>query len=224
MRRSCGPTGVHLPGVRLQGHPSVRHDDLHGKSTHYPDVEPWFISTTGFCFPNTYPKATQKALQCMRMVYKHHLQRTPMGFSPPTEGRGHSWIARMRGLGREEEELEDTVSHLSIYLTGLDQLYREQAAQLKYQIRWAEKTIQEMKEQRIKAIRAENSLATLQTHWQNHEAHRGEGGWKKNPKKPIGIRVLRPKMRCWSSVFHQRSALSRSRKSPLSTPKLEPLS
>jgi hypothetical protein len=37
----------------------------------------------------------------------------------------------MRGLGREEEELEDTVSHLSIYLTSLDQLYREQAAQLK---------------------------------------------------------------------------------------------
>ena len=30
----------------------------------------------------------------------------------------------MRGLGREEEDLEDTVSHLSIYLTGLDELYR----------------------------------------------------------------------------------------------------
>ena len=53
----------------------------------------------------------------------------------------------MRGHGREEEELEDTVSHLSIYLTGLDQLYREQAAQLKYQIRRAEKAIQGMEEQ-----------------------------------------------------------------------------
>ena len=52
----------------------------------------------------------------------------------------------MRRLGREEEELEDTVSHLSIYLTGLDQLYREQAAQLKHQIRRAEKAIQEMEE------------------------------------------------------------------------------
>ena len=47
----------------------------------------------------------------------------------------------MRGLGREEEGLEDTVSHLSIYLTDLDQLYREQAAQLKYQIRRAEKAM-----------------------------------------------------------------------------------
>ena len=83
----------------------------------------------------------------------------------------------MRGLGREEEELEDTVSHLSIYLTDLDQLYREQAAQLKYQIRRAEKAIQEMEEQRIRAIRAKNCLVTLQTHWQNHEAHRAEGGW-----------------------------------------------
>jgi len=48
-----------------------------------------------------------------------------MGFFQPTEGRGRSWIARMGGLGREEEELEDTVSHLSIYLTDLDQLYKE---------------------------------------------------------------------------------------------------
>ena len=75
-----------------------------------------------------------------------------MGFFPPTEGSGRSWIARMRGLGKKEEELEDTVSHLSIYLTGLDQLYREQAAQLKYQIRRAEMAIQEMEEQRIRAI------------------------------------------------------------------------
>ena len=34
-----------------------------------------------------------------------------------------------------------------------------------------------MELQRIRAVQAENSLATLQTHWQNHEAHRGAGGW-----------------------------------------------
>ena len=96
-----------------------------GKSTRYPDVEPWFISTTGFCFPDTYRKAARKALRRLRVVYKHHHQQTPMGFFPPTGGRGCSWITRMRGLGREEEELEDTVSHLSIYLTDLDQLYKE---------------------------------------------------------------------------------------------------
>ena len=28
-----------------------------GRSTHYPDVDPWFISTTGFRFPDTYRKA-----------------------------------------------------------------------------------------------------------------------------------------------------------------------
>jgi hypothetical protein len=28
-----------------------------GKSTLYPDVDPWFISTTGFGFPDTYQKA-----------------------------------------------------------------------------------------------------------------------------------------------------------------------
>ena len=90
-----------------------------GKSTRYPDVDPWFISATGFRFPDTYRKAARKALQRLRVIYKHHLQRTSMGFFPPTEGRGRSWIARMRGLGREEEDLEDTDSHLSIYLTGV---------------------------------------------------------------------------------------------------------
>ena len=70
-----------------------------------------------------------------------------MRFFPPTEGRGHTWIARMRGLGSEEEDLEDTVSHLSIYLTGLDELYREQETQLKHQIHRVEKAIQEMEEQ-----------------------------------------------------------------------------
>ena len=83
----------------------------------------------------------------------------------------------MRRLGREEEDLEDTVSHLSIYLTSLDELYREQAEQLKHQIRRAEKAIQEMEEQRTRAVRAEYSLATLQAQWQEHEAHRGVGGW-----------------------------------------------
>ena len=148
-----------------------------GKSTRYPDVDPWFISTTGFRFPDTYRKAARKALRRLHVIYKRHLQQTPTGFFPPTEGRGRSWIARMRGLGREEEDLEDTVSHLSIYLTGLDELYREQAAQLKHQIHRAEKATQEMEEQQTKAVRAEYYLAALQAQWQEHEAHRGVGGW-----------------------------------------------
>ena len=150
-----------------------------GKSTLYPDVEPWFISTTGFCFPDTYRKAAHKALRRLRRVYKHHLRRTPMGFFPPAGGRGRSWIDRMRRLGREEEELEDTVSHLSIYLTGLDRLCREQATQLKHQIRRAEKAEEEMELQRRKAghaeARAERSLAALREREQI-EARRREAG------------------------------------------------
>jgi hypothetical protein len=48
--------------------------------------------------------------------------------------------------------------------------------------------------------------------------------WKENPKKPIGIRALRLKMRYWSNVFHQRSTLTGSRKNPLGksrVPKLD---
>ena len=78
----------------------------------------------------------------------------------------------MRELRREEEELEDTVSHLSIYLTSLDQLYREQAAQLKHQIRRAEKAIQEMELQRSKTIQAESALAALRTILQDNARER----------------------------------------------------
>ena len=90
------------------------------KSTRYPDVEPWFISTTGFRFPDTYRKAARKALRRLRVVYKHHLQHTSMEFFPPIVESGRAWIDRMRRLGEDEEKLEDTVHHLSIYLTDLD--------------------------------------------------------------------------------------------------------
>jgi hypothetical protein len=99
-----------------------------------------------------------------------------MGFFPPAGGRGRSWIARMRGLGREEEELEDTVSHLSIYLTGLDRLYNEQTKQLKHQIRRAEKAEQELEIQCRRAIEAEahaeSSLASLQDIWRSNTQER----------------------------------------------------
>jgi hypothetical protein len=39
-----------------------------GRSTLYRDIEPWFISTTGFRFQDTYPKAARKALRHLRVV------------------------------------------------------------------------------------------------------------------------------------------------------------
>jgi hypothetical protein len=133
-----------------------------GRSTLYPDIEPWFISTTGFRFADTYPKAARKALQRLRVVYRQHLRRTPMGFSPPSIGSGHSWIDRMRGLEREEQDLEDAVSHLSIYLNGLDHLYQEQAQQLKHQIDRAERAEQRIEFERVKTEMAEVALANME--------------------------------------------------------------
>jgi hypothetical protein len=93
----------------------------------------------------------------------------------------------MRGLGREEKELEDMVSHLSIYLTGLDRLYSKQTKQLKHQIRRAEKAEQELEIQCRRAIeaeaQAESSLASLRDIWRSNaqereriKAHRRETG------------------------------------------------
>jgi hypothetical protein len=56
---------------------------------------------------------------------------------------------------REEEYLEDAVSHLSIYLNGLDHLYHEQAQQLKHQIDRAERAEQRVELERIRTRMAE---------------------------------------------------------------------
>jgi hypothetical protein len=68
----------------------------------------------------------------------------------------------MRGLQREEEDLEDAVSHLSIYLNGLDHLYQEQAQQLKQQIDREERAEQRIEFERIKTTMAQVSLENME--------------------------------------------------------------
>jgi hypothetical protein len=142
-----------------------------GRSTLYPDIEPRFISTTGFRFADTYPKAARKDLRRLQVVYTQHLRRTPMGFFPPSRGRGRSWIDRMRGLEREEEDLEDAVSHLSIYLNGLDHLYQEQAQQLKHQIDRAERAEQRVELERIKTTMVEVARDNLEQDYLKEREH-----------------------------------------------------
>jgi hypothetical protein len=66
----------------------------------------------------------------------------------------------------------------------LDELYREQAVQLKQLIHRVEKATQELEEQRIRAARAEYSLAALQAQMQEYENRRGIGGWIEEEEEP----------------------------------------
>jgi hypothetical protein len=68
----------------------------------------------------------------------------------------------MRGLEQEEEDLEDAVSHLSIYLNGLDHLYQEQAQQLKHQIDRVERVEQRIEFERVKTTMVEVALANME--------------------------------------------------------------
>jgi hypothetical protein len=54
-----------------------------GRSTLYPDIEPWFISTTGFCFPDTYPKAARKPCDAYEWSISNTLDRLQWDFSHP---------------------------------------------------------------------------------------------------------------------------------------------
>jgi hypothetical protein len=94
-----------------------------------------------------------------------------MGFFPPSKGRGRSWIDRIRGLAREEEDLEDAVPHLSIYLNGLDHLYHEQAQQLKHQIDRAERAEQRIELERVKTTMAEVALANMERDYLREREH-----------------------------------------------------
>jgi hypothetical protein len=77
----------------------------------------------------------------------------------------------MRGLEREEEDLEDVVSHLSIYLNGLDHLYREKAEQLKHQIDRAERAEQRIELERVKTTMAEVALSNLEQDYTKEREH-----------------------------------------------------
>jgi hypothetical protein len=77
----------------------------------------------------------------------------------------------MRGLEREEEDLEDTVSHLFIYLNGLDHLYREQAEQLRHQIDRAERAEQRIELERVKTRMAEVAVANLEQDYAREREH-----------------------------------------------------
>jgi hypothetical protein len=77
----------------------------------------------------------------------------------------------MRGLEREEEDLEEAVSHLSIYLNGLDHLYQEQAQQLKQQIDRAERAEQRIELERIKTTMAEVELCNTKREYLREREH-----------------------------------------------------
>jgi hypothetical protein len=117
----------------------------------------------------------------------------------------------MRGLEREEEDLEDAVSHLSIYLNGLDHLYQEQAQQLKQHIDRAERAEQRIELERIKTTMAEvarhnleqdylrereRTLMANKALWDEfgERRRREEAGLEEDePKKLIGTKGPRPR-------------------------------
>jgi hypothetical protein len=77
----------------------------------------------------------------------------------------------VRSLAREEEDLKDAVSHLSIYLNGLDHLYHEQAQQLKQQIDRAERAEQRIEFERIKTTMVEVALENMAQDYLREREH-----------------------------------------------------
>ena len=110
-----------------------------GRSSRYPDIQPWNVTATDFRHKDTYQVAARKALHFLCQIYERHIGRTPMRFYPPVKKNRPVWLARVRTLeGRGQREDDPTVLHMAAYLLTLDELYDEQAAKLKQQTRRAE--------------------------------------------------------------------------------------
>jgi hypothetical protein len=132
-----------------------------GRSTVYPDIDYWFISTTGFRFPDAYPKAARRPYDAYERFIGNTSNRLQWDFSHPQE------VENAHG----STELGDWKENLSIYLNGLDHLYRDQAEQLKHQIDRAERSEQRIELERVKTRMAEVALANLEQDYAREREH-----------------------------------------------------
>ena len=90
------------------------------------------MTTTGFCFIDTYQVVARKALRHLCQIYEEPIAHTPMRFFPPLEKNQRAWRARMEALqGRDVQEDSPTVVHLTMYLLALDEQYDQQASELR---------------------------------------------------------------------------------------------
>jgi hypothetical protein len=70
-----------------------------GKSEEFSDItEAWNVTTTGFCFGNTYRVVAHKALRHLCQIYEEPITRTPMRLFPPLDKNRRVWRARMEAL------------------------------------------------------------------------------------------------------------------------------
>src|SRR6185503_12389431 len=127
------------------------------RSDHYPDIQPWRVTATGFRHQYTYPLVIRKALCYRCWIFEGHLAPTPMRFFPPAI-RTPVWEARMRSLERRHHE-EDPLYQVATYLASLDQLFDEQASILREQTHRAEQAELAVRMHQIRVAQAEARAA-----------------------------------------------------------------
>src|SRR6185312_13438659 len=127
------------------------------RSDHYPDIQSWRVTATGFRHQDTYPLAVRKALRYLCRIFERYLAPTPMRFFPPAI-RTPVWEARMRSLERRRHE-KGLLYQVATYLASLDQLFDEQANLLREQTHRAEQAELALRLQQIRAVQAEARAA-----------------------------------------------------------------
>jgi hypothetical protein len=90
------------------------------------------VTATGFRFGDTYQVVARKALRHLCQIFEQPIACTPMWFFPPLDKNQWVWRARMEALqGRDVQEDNPTVVHLTTYLLALDEQYDRQASELR---------------------------------------------------------------------------------------------
>ncbi|CAN6363219.1 unnamed protein product [Urochloa humidicola] len=135
-----------------------------GRSSRFPDIQPWNVTATGFRLEDTYQVAARMVLRHLCQIYERHLDHTPMRYYPPVNRNRLVWLARLRNLqGRGQREDDPTVLHMAAYLHTLDELYDKQHAKLRQQIRRAEDAEVMVRRLQVKLAAAEARAAAAQS-------------------------------------------------------------
>jgi hypothetical protein len=96
-----------------------------GKSEEFLDItKAYNVTTTVFCFGDTYQVVACKALRHLCQIYEEPIACTPMRFFPYLDKDWWVWRARIEALlGQDVQEDNPTMVHLTTYLLALDEQY-----------------------------------------------------------------------------------------------------
>ena len=109
--------------------------------------------------------AARKAMRHLFQIYEKPIGRTSIRFFPPVERNHPTWMSQMKtleGLGMRESD--HTVVAMTRYLLALDELYDQQAVQLRGCMHQAKEAETRGRSLRVQLVEAQAQATEAESH------------------------------------------------------------